>query len=74
VDEGGSEMQAITIIERIPWFGWVAIVAIICGTITQIVKLAIHHRERMEMFRMGMHLDSPAPSPSDEKPPVQEEV
>ena len=37
----------------IPWFGWVAIVAIICGCITGIVKMIFKHQEDMERIRQG---------------------
>jgi uncharacterized membrane protein (DUF106 family) len=46
-------------LHSMPWFAWVAIVAIISGSVTTIVKDRIRHRERMEMIRMGMHPDAP---------------
>ena len=42
------------ILSSIPWFGWVAIVAIVCGTITSAIRLTNSHAERMEKIRMGM--------------------
>ena len=32
---------------RIPWFAWIAIIAILGGTATGITRLMISHRERM---------------------------
>ena len=32
---------------RIPWYAWVAIIAIIGGTATKITKIVIEHRERI---------------------------
>lgn len=42
------------ILAHIPWFGWVAIVAIICGTITSGLRMSNTHTERMEKIRLGM--------------------
>ena len=39
--------------QTIPWVGWVAIVAIICGCITGIVKMIFAHQEAMERIRHG---------------------
>jgi hypothetical protein len=41
-----------------PWFAWIAIVAIICGSISQIITQCHRHFERMEMIRHGMNPDS----------------
>lgn len=40
-----------------PWFGWIAIVAIICGAITKGMAMHHAHVERIEMIRQGMHPD-----------------
>ncbi len=37
----------------LPWYAWIAIVAIICGSLTSIAKMLIKHRERMERIRHG---------------------
>ena len=37
----------------IPWFAWIAIVAILCGTATAITRMIIDHRERLERIRAG---------------------
>ena len=41
----------------IPWFGWVAIVAILCGSVNRLVAQCQRHFERMAMIRQGMHPD-----------------
>ena len=48
----------------IPWVGWVAIAAIVCGCATGITKMLIRHREEMERIRLG---DSSSSKPT--KPP-----
>ena len=47
----------------IPWFAWIPIVAIICGTVQCMAKNAMRHRERIAMIRMGMHPDLGAEKP-----------
>lgn len=42
-----------------PWFGTIALVAIVTGCITSCVAGWQKHRERMEMIRHGMHPDHP---------------
>ncbi len=39
---------------HIPWFAWIAIVAIIGGVIRQLVSMSHKHQERMEMIRQGI--------------------
>jgi hypothetical protein len=48
----------VTILNVIPWFAWIPIVAIICGTIGGVVKSITTHQERMAMIRMGIHPDA----------------
>lgn len=43
---------------NLPWFAWVAIVAISFGCVSGMVSACFTHRERMAMIRMGMHPDS----------------
>ena len=38
----------------IPWYGWIPIVAILCGSIIAVVRMIIRHRERMAMIRQGI--------------------
>lgn len=42
-----------------PWFAWVAIVAIVSGSISGMLKMWLTHRERIEMIRQGMNPDTP---------------
>ena len=51
---------AVPILATLPWFAWIAIVAIVSGTIGGVVKTLIIHRERMAMIRQGIHPDSVA--------------
>jgi hypothetical protein len=37
----------------IPWFAWVAIVAILAGCATSVATAIIKHREKMERIRFG---------------------
>ncbi|APW60796.1 hypothetical protein [Paludisphaera borealis] len=48
-----------TLIQHIPWFAWIALAAIACGTLSAIVKMIIVHRERIAMIRCGMDPDAP---------------
>ncbi len=41
----------------IPWFAWIAIVAIVCSTLQCLAKSSMRHRERIAMIRMGMNPD-----------------
>jgi hypothetical protein len=69
--------QAVSILASIPWFAWIAIVAIICGSVTQIIAMSHRHRERMMMIQAGMRPDdSPDPHACGYTKPVtsQEEV
>ncbi len=43
----------------LPWFAWIAIVAIVCGAVSTLVQNLIRHRERMAMIQMGIHPDRP---------------
>ena len=52
-------MQTVsTVLYTIPWFAWIPIVAIICGTISGVVASVHRHTERMAMIRMGIHPDA----------------
>ncbi len=52
-------MGVVTILNALPWFAWIPIVAMICGTIDGVVKKSIRHRERMAMIQRGLHPDLP---------------
>ena len=43
-----------SILNSIPWYGWVAIVAILSGSLTAIVRASYQHQQRMAMIRQGM--------------------
>ena len=47
----------MSIVDSIPWFAWIPIVAIVCGTIQCLAKSSMRHRERIEMIRMGINPD-----------------
>jgi hypothetical protein len=47
---------------NMPWFGWVAIVAILMMSMSGAASALLRHRERMAMIRMGMHPDACKPT------------
>jgi phosphatidylserine synthase len=49
----------VSILNALPWFAWIAIVAIVCGSIDGAVKRSIKHRERMAMIHHGINPDTP---------------
>lgn len=51
-------------INAIPWFAWVAIIAIVTGAASSIVAMLIKHRERMAMIERGMNPDDPGEAAS----------
>ena len=48
----------VSILNTLPWFAWIAIVAIVCGTIDDLLKRSIKHRERMALIERGMNPDA----------------
>ena len=48
----------VELLQSMPWFGWVGIVAIVSGSVGGVFKMSYAHRERMEMIRQGMHPDA----------------
>jgi hypothetical protein len=52
----------IEFLGALPWFAWIAIVAIGGGTVRSVVKANHHHQQRMELIRQGLD-----PSLIDEK-------
>ncbi|WP_152050794.1 hypothetical protein [Tautonia marina] len=46
-----------TVLASIPWFAWIAIVAITSGSVAGIFHSWFQHRERMAMIRQGMRPD-----------------
>ncbi len=43
----------------LPWYAWIAIIAIVGGTIRSIVAMNHKHQERIEMIRQGMDPRNP---------------
>ena len=50
--------NVVAILNTLPWFAWIAIVAIVCETIRSVAKLIFKHHERVEMIRHGMNPDA----------------
>ena len=50
------------VLHALPWYAWIAIVAIIGTTVRSVVKMSHQHRERMEMIRQGL---DPGEAPKD---------
>ena len=46
----------------IPWFAWIPIAAILCGSVSGIFKMRYDHAERMEMLRQGINPDGGKPA------------
>ena len=63
-------LSVVTILNAIPWFAWIPIVAIICGTISGVVTSVHRHAERMAMIRMGIHPDARSEKPCYEEQEV----
>jgi hypothetical protein len=61
--KGNAMHTLVSVLNAIPWFAWIPIVAIICGTIGGVVKSVHSHNERMAMIRMGMHPDAKQEKP-----------
>ena len=51
--------SAVSVLNAMPWFAWIAIVAIVGGTIGDLLKRSIRHRERMAMIQRGINPDAP---------------
>ncbi|MGE3822257.1 MAG: hypothetical protein AB7I30_22815 [Isosphaeraceae bacterium] len=49
-----------TVLSTIPWYAWIAIVAIVCSAASQTYRWRCRHAERMEMIRQGMNPDAVA--------------
>lgn len=49
----------------IPWFAWIAIVAIVCGAVTKIVAMRQEHVERMAQIQQGYAPDTKKPARYD---------
>lgn len=49
-------------ISKLPWFAWVAIVAIVFGALNSMLRRSHAHTERMAMIKQGM---DPGRDPKD---------
>jgi hypothetical protein len=56
--KGETMTSAVSVLNAMPWFAWIAIVAIVCGTIGDLLKRSIRHRERMAMIQQGINPDA----------------
>ena len=52
--------QTMSILSSMPWYARIAIVAIICGTVSKVIAMSHRHRERMMMIQVGMRPDESA--------------
>ena len=52
--------SANALLGSLPWFAWIAIVAIIAESVRKTICLSHRHRERMAMIQMGMNPDAPS--------------
>jgi hypothetical protein len=57
--------QALSFCESIPWYAWIPIVAIICGTVVKVINMQHRHVERLAMIQHGM-------DPGEKPRPVEE--
>jgi hypothetical protein len=57
--KGETMSGFVSVLNTLPWFAWIPIVAIVCGTFDGIIKRSIRHRERMAMIQNGFHPDAP---------------
>lgn len=60
------------ILSSMPWFGWIAIVAMVVGGVNTLVAGWIRHVERMALIRQGINPDAPAAVDPNAKPPHRE--
>ena len=57
--EGESPVErTLNLIGMLPWFAWVAIVAIVSGSVSGLLSAWMKHRERMAMIQHGMNPDA----------------
>jgi hypothetical protein len=45
--------EILSMINSMPWFAWVGIVAIVCGCVTNVIAMSHRHAERMAMIQAG---------------------
>ena len=44
----------LEILRSIPWFAWIAIVAIVSSALVAVIKMIHRHDERMAMIKKGL--------------------
>ncbi len=44
----------VDILQNIPWYAWVGIIAIFAGTTRSIIAMTHRHEQRMEMIKRGL--------------------
>jgi hypothetical protein len=49
----------VAFLPAMPWYAWVAIAAILGGSLTGVARVLTQHRERMAMIQQGIHPDAP---------------
>jgi hypothetical protein len=49
--------QVLEFLMMIPWFAWIAIVAIVSGCVAKITAMQHRHTERMAMIQAGLDPD-----------------
>ena len=52
----------------------IPIVGIICGSVTGIVKMCFHHRERIALIEQGLHPDYPPEEDQGEASDLKETI
>lgn len=64
-----SDATILKLLGPIPWFAWIAIVAILGSTAREVLAQLHRHQERMAMIQNGLHPDAEASfSPPVAKP------
>lgn len=52
--EGAAMIDWLTaLVDMLPWYAWVAMVAIICSSWSSMAKASHRHQERMALIRQG---------------------
>jgi hypothetical protein len=46
-------MDVMSFLNSMPWYAWIAVVAIVCGCVTRVIAMSHKHSERMAMIQAG---------------------
>ena len=49
------------VVAAMPWYGWIALVAVLGGTVISLVTASQRHQERMEKIKKGIDPDAGGP-------------